>query len=95
MGICYNCWNFFEKDLQKHKLKEFSVEKVVKSKCDELSVKWKCNDSFNSWIDKIDIVQMSEDFPKPKSLGGNVEVNFSDYTTKLDLKSNRYRYIGM
>ena len=38
---------------------------------------------------------MSEDFPKPKSLGGNVEVNFSDYTTKLDLKSNRYRYIGM
>ena len=56
MGICYNCWNFFEKDLQKHKLKEFSVEKVVKSKCDELSVKRKCNDSFNSWIDKIDIV---------------------------------------
>ena len=56
MGICYNCWNFFEKDLQKPKLKEFSVEKVVKSKCDELSVKWKCNDSFNSWIDKIDIV---------------------------------------
>ena len=38
---------------------------------------------------------MSEDFPKTKSLGGNVNFSFSDYTTKLDLKSNRYRYIGM
>ena len=56
MGICYNYWNFLKRICKKNKLKEFSVEKVVKSKCDELSVKWKCNDSFNSWIDKIDIV---------------------------------------
>ena len=37
--------------------KEFMVEKVTKRKGDKLYVKWKGYDSsFNSWIDKRDIV---------------------------------------
>ena len=41
------------------------------------------------WIDKKDIVQMSEYFPKPKSLGANVkvELDLSNYATKTDLKN--------
>ena len=44
--------------------------------------------SFNSWIDKKDIVQMSEYFPKPNSLGANakVQLDLSNYATKTDLK---------
>ena len=46
---------FYEKDLQKTNQKEFRVEKVKKG--DKLHVKWKgYNRSFNSWIDKKDIV---------------------------------------
>ena len=48
---------FYEKELQKTNQKEFRVEKVIKRKCDKLYIKWKCYDSsFNSWIDKKDIV---------------------------------------
>ena len=37
--------------------KEFRVEKVIKKKGDKLYAKWKgYNNSFNSWIDKKDIV---------------------------------------
>ena len=47
----------------------------MKRKGDKLYVKWKgCNNSFNSWIDKKDIVEMNEYFLKPKSLGANVKV---------------------
>ena len=36
---------------------QFRVEKVIKKKDDQLYVKWKGYDSsFNSWIDKKDIV---------------------------------------
>ena len=34
------------------------------------------NYSFNSWIDKKDIVSISEYFPKTKSLGANIKVEF-------------------
>ena len=48
---------FYEKELQKTNQKEFRIEKVLKRKGDKLYVKWKDNDdSFNSWIDKKDIV---------------------------------------
>ena len=41
----------------KNKSKMFRVEKVIKRKGDKLYVKWKgYNSSFNSWIDKKDIV---------------------------------------
>ena len=48
---------FYEKELQKTNQKEFRVEKVKKRTGDELYVKWKGFDnSFNSWIDKKDII---------------------------------------
>ena len=48
---------FYEKELQKTDQKEFRIEKVIKKKDDKLYVKWKrYNNSFNSWIDKKDIV---------------------------------------
>ena len=48
---------FYENELQKTKQNEFMIEKVIKKKGDKLYVKWKGYDnSFNSWIDKKDIV---------------------------------------
>ena len=48
---------FYEKELQKTDQKEFRIEKVLKKKGDKLYVKWKGYDnSFNSWIDKKDLV---------------------------------------
>ena len=48
---------FYENELQKTKQNEFRIEKVIKKKGDKLYVKWKDYDySFNSWIDKKDIV---------------------------------------
>ena len=47
----------YERELQKTNQKEFRVEKVIKRKGDKLYVKWKAYySSFNSWIDKKDIV---------------------------------------
>ena len=47
----------------------------MKRKGDKLYVKWKgYNDWFNSWIDKKNIIQMTEYFPGLKSLGGKVKV---------------------
>ena len=50
--------SFYEKELQKTDQKEFRIEKVTKKKGDKLHAKWKGynNNSFNSWIDKKDIV---------------------------------------
>ena len=48
---------FYEKELQKTNQQTFRIEKVIKKKGDKLYVKWKDYDnSFNSWIDKKDIV---------------------------------------
>ena len=48
---------FYENELQGTSQKEFRIEKVLKKKGDKLYVKWKGYDnSFNSWIDKKDIV---------------------------------------
>ena len=48
---------FYENELQKIDQKEFRIEKVLKKKGDKLYVTWKGYDnSFNSWIDKKDIV---------------------------------------
>ena len=48
---------FYEKELQKTNQREFRIEKVIKRKGDKLYVKWKgYNNSFNSWIDKKDLV---------------------------------------
>ena len=48
---------FHEKELQKTDQQEIRIEKVIKKKGDKLYVKWKGYDnSFNSWIDKKDLV---------------------------------------
>ena len=49
--------HFMKKELQKINQKEFRIEKIIKRKGDKLYVKWKGYDnSFNSWIDKKDLV---------------------------------------
>ena len=48
---------FYEKELQKTNQEEFRIGKVIKKKGNKLYVKWKGYDnSFNSWIDKKDVV---------------------------------------
>ena len=55
--------------------------------------KWKDYDnSFNSWIDRKDIVKMSQYFFKPfEPLGGdiNVKVDLFSYVTKPNLRKTR------
>ena len=49
--------SFYKKELQKTNQKEFRIEKLLKRKGDKLYVKWKgYDDSFNSWINKKDVV---------------------------------------
>ena len=49
--------SFYENKLQKTNQKEFKIEEVIKRKGDKLYVKWKGYDnSFNSWINKKDLV---------------------------------------
>ena len=48
---------FYEKELQKANQKEFRAEKVIKKNGNKLYVKWKGYDnSFNSWIDKKELI---------------------------------------
>ena len=48
---------FYEKELQKTNRKKFGIEKVLQKNGHKLYVKWKGYDnSFNSWIDKKDLV---------------------------------------
>ena len=48
---------FNEKELQNTRQKEYRREKVIKRKSEKLYIRWKGYDiSFNSWIDKKDIV---------------------------------------
>ena len=56
----------YENELQRTNQQEFRREKVIKKKGDKLYVKWKGYDnSFNSWIDKKDVVQMRHYCSKP------------------------------
>ena len=48
---------FDEKELEKTNQKKFRIEKIIKGKGDKLYVKWEGYDnSFNSWINKKDLV---------------------------------------
>ena len=48
---------FYEKELQKTNEQELRTEKVIKKKRKKLYVKWKeCDNLFNNWIDKKDLV---------------------------------------
>ena len=86
---------FAKKNYKNTNRKEFIAEKVIKRKEDKLYVKWKgYGNSFNSWIDKKDIVLMTEYFLEPKSLRGRVkvELDLPNYVTKADLKNSRGLY---
>ena len=49
--------SFYEKELQKISQEKFRIKKVIERKGNKLYVKWKGYDnSFNSWINKKDIV---------------------------------------
>ena len=49
--------SFYEKELHKTSPEKFRIEKVLKRKGDKLHVKWKgYHNSFNSWIDKKDLI---------------------------------------
>ena len=82
---------FYEKEYQKVNQQEFRIEKVIKKKRNKLYLKWKVyNSSFNSWIDKKDLVEMRQYFPQPyEPFGGdiNVKVDLSNYPTKTNLKN--------
>ena len=48
---------FYEKELESTNQQKFRIERIIRRKDDKLYVKWKgCNDSFNSWINKKDIL---------------------------------------
>ena len=48
---------FMKKNCKRQNQKEFRIEKVIKKKGNKLYVKWKGYDnSFNSWIDKKDVI---------------------------------------
>ena len=48
---------FYEKELQKTNQEECRIEKAIKRKGDKYYAKWKgCDNSFNSWIDKKNLV---------------------------------------
>ena len=49
---------FYEKGLQKTNQKEFRIEKVIKRKEKKLYLNWKGYNSFNSWNDKSDLIQI-------------------------------------
>ena len=50
--------SFYEKELQKTNQKEFRIEKVIKRKGNKLYAKWRgYNNSFNSCIDKKDLIK--------------------------------------
>ena len=49
---------FYERELQGTSQEEFRIEKVMKRKVEKIYVKWKgYNNSFNSWIDKKDLIK--------------------------------------
>ena len=49
--------SFYEKELQSTDQQKFRIDKILKRKGDKLYVKWKGYDnSFNSWINKKDIL---------------------------------------
>ena len=49
--------SFYEKELQSTNQQKYRIENIIKRKGNKLYVKWKeYNDSFNSWINKKDIL---------------------------------------
>ena len=94
---------FYEKELRKTNQKEFRTDKVIKRKGGKFYVKWKGYDSsFNSWIDKKNLVwfcltcfkntscfttiKMSKYFPKPFRSCGR-NINVNVYLSNYATKT--------
>ena len=49
---------FYKQETQKTNLTLYVIEKIIKTKNDKLSIKWRgYNNSFNSWINKKDVIK--------------------------------------
>ena len=55
--------SFYKKELHKTNKKELRIKKILKTKGNKLNVKWKgYNNSFDSWIDKKDLIKLVSTF---------------------------------
>ena len=74
----------------KDKSKRIQDRKSDLKKVDKLYVKWKGHDnSFNSWIDKKDIVIENELLSRTTRHQQKRELDLSTYSTKSDIKNAR------
>ena len=77
---------FCEKELQNSNQKQFRIEKVIKGKGNKLYVKWKGhNDSFNSWIDKKDVVIWLSNYATKSDFKKATGVDTLQFAKKDDL----------
>ena len=58
---------FYEEEFQKSSKTELKIEKIIKKKGDKLYVKWKADNSLNSWINKKYIVWLMNAIPLNKN----------------------------
>ena len=85
-----NCWNFYQKELQKTNQIQIRLEKVTKKKGEKIYVKWKeYRNSFNNWIHKNVLLRklchcLKQDIYCRNKI--KVELDLSNYETKFDLK---------
>ena len=88
---------FYEKELQKTNQTEIRAEKVLKREEAKLYVKCKGYDnSFNSLLNKKVLLYKKGNFPEPYTLNKSkikAEFEFSDYTTKSDLKTQQVHQV--
>ena len=69
---------FTKRNCKNKNQKEFTVGKILKKKGHKLYVNWKDYDSsFNSWIDKKNVMQIGGYFPRTKSLGAKVKIKLN------------------
>ena len=90
--------------MQRTNQEEFRTEKVIRRKGDKLYVKWKGYDnSFNSWIDKGNLVQRKYKrniklsyYLAYRSSSNNIKVKLGlvNYATKTDLKNITHADVG-
>ena len=74
--------------MQKTNHIDFRIGKVIKRKGDKLYVIWKDHDdSFDSWIDKKDLVILFSWTIYPSKSKINVELDLSNYATESDFKN--------
>ena len=74
--------------MQKTNQKEFRIETVIKRKGSKLHVKRKgYNDSFNSWIEKKDLIKWLSTYATKNDLTNVTHVDVSSFASKTNLAS--------